>query len=65
MKILNKGDKMTKVSIEQAIQNQIASAEMEGFNFESDEIENVKRYLKGEIIYQDFFESLSSTIKRA
>ncbi|MFR7604845.1 MAG: antitoxin VbhA family protein [Oscillospiraceae bacterium] len=56
---------MTKVSIEQAIQNQIASAEMEGFNFESDEIENVKRYLKGEIIYQDFFESLSSTIKRA
>ena len=34
---------MAKVSIEQAIKNQIASAEMEGFNFESDEIENVKK----------------------
>ena len=55
---------MAKVSIEQAIKNQIASAEMEGFNFESDEIENVKRYLKGEITYQDFFESLCSKIKR-
>ncbi len=46
---------MAKVSIEQAIENQIASAEMEGFIFELDEIENVKRYLKGEITYQDFF----------
>ena len=61
---MKKGDKIAKVSIEQAIKNQIASAEMEGFNFESDEIENVKRYLKGEITYQDFFESLSSKIKR-
>ena len=55
---------MAKVSIEQAIQNQFASAEMEGFNFDLDEIENVKWYLIGEITYQDFFESLSSKLKR-
>ncbi len=55
---------MQKVTTEQAIKNQIASAEMEGFHFSENEIENVRRCLEGEITYNQFIEKVLSDYKR-
>ena len=44
------------VTAETALRNEIASAEMEGYRFEPDEIELVKACLGGEISYQVFLE---------
>ncbi|MBQ4465009.1 MAG: antitoxin VbhA family protein, partial [Oscillospiraceae bacterium] len=44
------------VTAETALRNEIASAEMEGYRFEPEEIELVKACLGGEITYQTFLE---------
>ena len=44
------------VSEELALRNEIASAEMEGYRFEPEEIELVRACLGGEISYQVFLE---------
>lgn len=44
------------VSAELALRNEIASAEMEGYHFEPEEIELVRACLGGEISYQVFLE---------
>ena len=49
---------MQNITTEQIIKNQIASAEMEGFHFSDNEIENVKKCLDGEISYQQFLETI-------
>jgi hypothetical protein len=54
---------MQKVTTEQAIKNQIASAEMEGFRFSKDEVEVVRKCIDGEISYQQFLEKVLANHK--
>lgn len=56
---------MQNVTTEQAITNQIASAEMEGFRFSKEEVENVRKCLDGEITYQQFVDIVLAERKRA
>jgi len=56
---------MQNVITEQAITNQIASAEMEGFCFSEEEVENVRKCLDGEITYQQFVDIVLAELKRA
>ncbi len=44
------------VTAEAALRNEIASAEMEGYSFEPEEIELVRACMCGEISYQTFLE---------
>ncbi len=44
------------VSAENALRNEIASAEIEGYRFEPEEIDRVRACLNGEITYQVFLE---------
>ena len=44
------------VSAEKALRNEIASAEIEGYRFEPEEIDRVRACLNGEITYQVFLE---------
>ena len=55
---------MQKVTTEQAIKNQIASAEMEGFRFSTEEVENVRKCLEGKITYQHFVDRVLKNCKR-
>lgn len=56
---------MQNITTEQAMKNQIASAEMEGFHFSDKETENVRKCLDGEITYQQFVQIILSESKRA
>lgn len=55
---------MQKVTTEQAMKNQIASAEMEGFRFSEEEVENVRKCLEGKITYQQFVDGVLKNCKR-
>lgn len=59
-----KGLYMQKVTTEQAIKNQMASAEMEGFRFSTEEVENVRKCLEGKITYQQFVDRVLKNCKR-
>ena len=45
-----------RITTETALRNEIASAEIEGYRFEPEEIELVRACLGGEISYQVFLE---------
>ena len=45
-----------RITTETALRNEIASAEIEGYRFEPEEIELVRACLGGEISYQSFLE---------
>ena len=47
---------MLKVTLEQAIQNQVASAEMEGFTFTEEMIEIIRQYASGKISEQELID---------
>lgn len=65
VKIDHEVREMQNVITEQAITNQIASAEMEGFCFSEEEVENVRKCLDGEITYQQFVDIVLAELKRA
>lgn len=55
---------MQNVTTEQAITNQIASAEMEGFRFSKEEVENVRKCLDGEITQEAFVKEILDRANR-
>ncbi len=55
---------MQNVTTEQAITNQIASAEMEGFRFSKEEVENVRKCLDGEITQEMFEKEILDGVNR-
>ena len=56
---------MQKVTTEQAIRNQVASAKMAGFQFSEKEIENVRKCLEGKITLKQFVDSVLKNCRRA
>lgn len=55
---------MQNVTTEQAITNQIASAEIEGFRFSKEEVENVRKILDGEITQEMFEKEILDGVNR-
>ncbi len=45
---------MQNVTTEQAIRNSVASAEMEGFSFSQEEVENVRECLKKRLSCEEY-----------
>ena len=55
---------MQKITIEQALKNQLASAEMEGYHFKNEEIENARRCLENNMTAEDFLNLIVDKLKR-
>ena len=47
---------MNKITTEKAVQNQVASAKMEGFDFSDEAIEIIKRYADNKISHEELVE---------